>query len=291
MTRLIAMLMLLLTVCVFADGGTNCVGGVCQITPGSTKEAAATGEVKTTAEVASTGEVKAVTAETAVTAEAAASGTVKEPAESNQEAIANTGEVTMDIWGMIAKRSTSEAIATIDKGIAGDFKADRARTAISKDWPVVKISTDKGDIYAALYEDDAPNTVASFIYLIDHQFYNGLKFHRVVKNFVIQGGDPDGNGSGGPGYEFGLEISDKKHEEGVLSMARTSDPNSNGSQFFITHTVVPHLDGQYTAFGCVLLGQDVVNKIVQGDKMNKLEIIYKRAHDYIPKTVSGKLKY
>ena len=127
----------------------------------------------------------------------------------------------------------------------------------------------KGTIKAELYPEIAPNTVNNFLSLVNKGYYNGIIFHRVIKGFMIQGGDPDGIGSGGPGYSIKGEFSgngftnDLKHTEGVLSMARTMFPDSAGSQFFIMHKDSPHLDGQYAAFGKVIEGMDVVNAIAE----------------------------
>lgn len=136
--------------------------------------------------------------------------------------------------------------------------------------PVVTFTMENGDIMKAeLYPEIAPISVNNFISLIKKSFYDGLIFHRVIKGFMIQGGDPDGNGCGGPGYSIKGEFSsngvknDLKHTEGVLSMARSMMPDSAGSQFFIMHKTSPHLDGQYAAFGKVTEGMDVVNKIAQ----------------------------
>ena len=126
---------------------------------------------------------------------------------------------------------------------------------------------DYGVIEAELYRDIAPITVDNFAKLANKGFYNGLTFHRVIKGFVLQGGCPLGNGTGGPGYTIKGEFTSNgvknplKHEAGVLSMARAMDPNSAGSQFFIMHKAAPHLDGQYAAFGKVIKGMDVVDKI------------------------------
>ena len=131
----------------------------------------------------------------------------------------------------------------------------------------IVIYTNMGEIDAELYPDIAPVTVKNFVDLIDKGFYNGLTFHRVIEGFMIQGGCPKGNGTGGPGYCIKGEFkangvkNDLKHERGVLSMARAMDPNSAGSQFFIMHETSPHLDGQYAAFGKVTKGMDVVDKI------------------------------
>ncbi len=134
--------------------------------------------------------------------------------------------------------------------------------------PIVTITMRNGDVIKAeLYPEIAPNTVNNFISLINKGFYNGLVFHRVIRNFMLQGGCPEGTGMGGPGYHIRGEFSqngfknDLKHTEGVLSMARSMMPNSAGSQFFIMHKAAPHLDGQYAAFGKVTEGMDVVNKI------------------------------
>ena len=156
--------------------------------------------------------------------------------------------------------------------------------------PVVTIKMfDGGVIKAELYPEIAPNTVNNFISLVEKGFYNGLIFHRVIPGFMIQGGCPKGNGTGGPGYEIPGEFAangfenDLKHTRGVLSMARAMDPDSAGSQFFIMHEDAPHLDGQYAAFGQVLEGMDVVDRIAAtktgwGDKpltpqiMNKVTV-------------------
>lgn len=144
--------------------------------------------------------------------------------------------------------------------------------------PIVTITMENGDVIKAeLYPEIAPNTVNNFISLINHNFYDGVCFHRVIKGFMLQGGDPDGNGAGGPGYEIKGEFThngfknDLKHTAGVLSMARTMIPDSAGSQFFIMHQDAPHLDGEYAAFGKVIEGMDVVNKIaeVRTDYMDK----------------------
>lgn len=136
--------------------------------------------------------------------------------------------------------------------------------------PVVTITMDNGDVMKAeLYPQIAPNTVNNFISLVNKGFYDGKIFHRVISGFMIQGGCPNGNGMGGPGYSIKGEFSqngfknDLKHTEGVLSMARSMMPNSAGSQFFIMHKDAPHLDGAYAAFGKVTEGMDVVNKIAE----------------------------
>ena len=137
--------------------------------------------------------------------------------------------------------------------------------------PVVTFKTNAGTIKAELYPEIAPNTVNNFISLVKKGYYDGLKFHRVIYGFMIQGGCPDGTGMGGPGYHIRGEFSangfknDLRHTEGVLSMARSMMPDSAGSQFFIMHRNSPHLDGQYAAFGKVTEGMDVVNAIAECD--------------------------
>lgn len=133
--------------------------------------------------------------------------------------------------------------------------------------PVVTFETNAGIIKAELYPEVAPNTVNNFISLIQKGFYDGVIFHRIIEGFMIQGGDPDGVGTGGPGYHIKGEFSQNGfenhllHTAGVLSMARSQMPNSAGSQFFIMHKDAPHLDGAYAAFGKVIEGMDVVDKI------------------------------
>ena len=136
--------------------------------------------------------------------------------------------------------------------------------------PIVTITMQNGSVMKAeLYPSVAPNTVNNFISLIQKGFYNGLTFHRVIRGFMLQGGCPDGTGTGGPGYHIKGEFSqngfanDLKHTEGVLSMARAMHPNSAGSQFFIMHKAAPHLDGSYAAFGKIIEGMDVVNTIAE----------------------------
>lgn len=135
------------------------------------------------------------------------------------------------------------------------------------------IETTRGTIVLELYPAHAPKTVNNFVFLTRQGFYDGLKFHRVISNFMIQGGDPTGTGTGGPGYRFADETygNPLKHETGVISMANAG-ANTNGSQFFITHSPQPHLNGRHTVFGRVIEGQEVVDSIRQGDVMNKITI-------------------
>ncbi len=136
----------------------------------------------------------------------------------------------------------------------------------------IKIETEKGDILIELYPDSAPNHVANFKALAGKGFYDGLKFHRVIAGFMAQGGDPDGNGTGGPGYSIDAEFNDRKHVRGTLAMARSANPNSAGSQFYICYGDTPHLDGQYTIFGQVIEGMQAVDDIRQGDTMNRVTV-------------------
>ena len=148
---------------------------------------------------------------------------------------------------------------------------------------VARMDTTSGPIVLELYPKLAPHHVNSFVFLAKEGFYNGVIFHRVIPGFMIQGGDPTGTGSGGPGYELKAEFNDTKHVRGILSMARTQDPDSAGSQFFIMHGTAPSLDNKYTVFGKVTEGLETVDKIVnaptgandrpnQPTKINKVTI-------------------
>jgi len=138
------------------------------------------------------------------------------------------------------------------------------------------IETGKGDIELELYPEYAPKTVNNFVFLAQEGFYDGVTFHRVISNFMIQGGDPTGTGRGGPGYKFEDEVEDNplRHEAGVISMANAG-PNTNGSQFFITHSPQPHLDGMHTVFGKVVGDQGIVNAIQQGERITKVVVVEK----------------
>ena len=132
--------------------------------------------------------------------------------------------------------------------------------------------TDRGPIKVELAQDKAPLTVANFVNLARRGFYDGLNFHRVINDFMVQGGCPEGSGRGGPGYRFEDEANNGlRHDRGVLSMANAG-PNTNGSQFFITHVATPWLDGKHTVFGRVLEGQDIVDSIKQGDTIRSVKI-------------------
>ncbi|PYO00640.1 MAG: peptidylprolyl isomerase [Candidatus Rokuibacteriota bacterium] len=136
------------------------------------------------------------------------------------------------------------------------------------------ITLDNGSaIRIEFFPADAPKTVENFVTLAKKGFYNGLAFHRVVPDFVVQGGDPKGNGTGGPGYTIKAEFNKQKHVRGSLAMARSQDPDSAGSQFYITYGPTPHLDGSYTVFGKVTSGMDHVDRIKQGDRMKSVAIV------------------
>lgn len=166
--------------------------------------------------------------------------------------------------------------------------------------PEVKLQTTQGDIVLLLFEDQAPETVANFISLVEQGFYNGLTFHRVLPGFMAQGGCPKGDGTGGPGYQIYDEYDKpnaRKHFRGSLSMAKTAAPNSGGSQFFITFRPTPHLNGKHTVFGRVIEGWDVLAKIQRRnpedpnppppDKILKAEVLVKRNHEYVPHKVGS----
>ena len=156
-----------------------------------------------------------------------------------------------------------------------------SETQISEKLPKIQIQTERGNMTIEMFEDEAPNTVANMISLIEKGYYDGLNFHRVIPDFMIQGGCPHGTGTGGPGYDFDDEYAlGRRHDSaGVLSMANAG-PGTNGSQFFITHGPTPHLDGKHTVFGKVTEGQEVVDEIKQGDVMQTVVVLQKRDHVY-----------
>ena len=137
----------------------------------------------------------------------------------------------------------------------------------------VKIDLDGGSVIINLLPEVAPNTVANFKVLAGIGFYDGLTFHRVIPGFMAQGGDPSGNGTGGPGYSIKAEFSDTRHVRGTVAMARSQHPDSAGSQFYICFDAHPHLDNQYTVFGQVTEGMDVVDKVKIGTKINKMSVL------------------
>jgi len=136
----------------------------------------------------------------------------------------------------------------------------------------VVIETDLGSIKIRLLPDVAPNTVANFKVLVNNGYYDGIIFHRVIPGFMAQGGDPTGTGTGGPGYTIKAEFNDTKHVRGTVAMARTADPDSAGSQFYICFGPQPHLDHQYTVFGQVVEGMDVVDQVKNGTVMNRVTL-------------------
>jgi cyclophilin family peptidyl-prolyl cis-trans isomerase len=171
----------------------------------------------------------------------------------------------------------------------------RAAEARAGNLPRVKLETNQGDIVVELFENEAPNTTANFVSLVESGFYDGKTFHRVIPGFMAQGGDPNGDGSGGPGYTIPDECRQENHRNhfrGTLSMAKTAEPDSAGSQFFICFAPVDHLDGKYTAFGRVVEGMRVLSKLqrtegVPGtpgapDKIIKATVLSKRPHEYKP---------
>jgi len=161
----------------------------------------------------------------------------------------------------------------INKGGTGEGDGESGSKKGSPDtMSVITMQTNKGIIKFTLLPQYAPVHVEKFIALTKKKFYDGVIFHRVVPGFVIQGGDPSGTGTGGPGYTIKAEFSDRRHLLGTVAMARTPDPNSAGSQFYICLDALPSLDGQYTTFGQVFEGIEVVEKIAKGDKMTKVTV-------------------
>jgi peptidyl-prolyl cis-trans isomerase B (cyclophilin B) len=157
--------------------------------------------------------------------------------------------------------------------MAKQYSAPPAMTIDPKKKYSATFDTSRGTIIVDLFAAEAPNTVNNFVVLAKDGFYDGLKFHRVIPDFMIQGGDPQGTGSGGPGYRFADEFKGNphKHQRGSLSMANAG-PNTNGSQFFITHIATDWLDGKHTVFGQVRTGQEIVDAVKQGDVLKKLTI-------------------
>jgi cyclophilin family peptidyl-prolyl cis-trans isomerase len=198
------------------------------------------------------------------------------------------------------KDRTSELAEAIERE-GPKIEAEQARRtadAAADDLPRVKLSTTAGDLVVELFENDAPNTVANFISLVEKGFYNGTPFHRVIGGFMAQGGDPTGSGRGGPGYAIPCEVGEpgaRKHFLGSLSMAHAG-PDTGGSQFFLTFRPTDHLDGKHTVFGRVIEGFDVLPRLIRTqdgegrpvpgvnpDKITKVEVIRKRNHLYEPK--------
>ena len=152
--------------------------------------------------------------------------------------------------------------------------ADAGRAEAQPRHPTAIIVLQKGgEIRVELYPEDAPKTVDSFVTLAKKGFYDGLTFHRVEPGFVVQGGDPKGDGTGGPGYKIKAEFNKQQHDRGVVAMARSQDPDSAGSQFYITLAPAHFLDGKYTVFGKVISGMNIVDNIKKGDKMKSVKIV------------------
>lgn len=158
--------------------------------------------------------------------------------------------------------------------MAKQYSAAPAMTIDQNKQYAATFETNRGKVVCDLFPKDAPATVNNFVFLVRDGFYDGTTFHRVLPDFMVQGGDPTASGRGGPGYKFNDELSPgkyRKHQRGSLSMANAG-PNTNGSQFFITHVVTNWLDGKHTVFGQVRSGQDIVDLIKQGDKLNSVTI-------------------
>lgn len=193
-----------------------------------------------------------------------------------------------------------EAAVATERPKVTDEMAKRAAEAKADDLPRVKITTSQGDVTVELFENEAPNTVANFVNLVEKGFYDGTPFHRVIGGFMAQGGDPTGTGTSGPGYAIACEVGKpgaRKHFLGTLSMAHAG-PNTGGSQFFLTFRPTEHLDGKHTVFGRVIDGFDVLPKLMrtqddQGlpvagvvpDKIVKAVVVRKRDHSYAPETL------
>jgi len=178
----------------------------------------------------------------------------------------------MLVSGLISANQSSTTTKESNMGLFSSKAAPQAGDAGIPEGEHIRIDTAKGPILIELYPDSAPNTVANFKALAGKGYYDGLIFHRVIPGFMAQGGDPDGTGMGGPGYKVKAEFNERKHVRGTLAMARSSDPDSAGSQFYICFGPQPHLDGQYTIFGQVTEGMDVVDQIKQGDHMDKVSV-------------------
>jgi cyclophilin family peptidyl-prolyl cis-trans isomerase len=190
-------------------------------------------------------------------------------------------------------------MVSIEKDLWVKEAAIRKQEEEANDLPRVKLTTSKGEIVVELFENQAPDTVGNFVHLVEKQFYDGLTFHRVLEHFMAQGGDPKGDGTGGPGWQIFDEVNRedyRRHFRGSLSMAKTAEPNTGGSQFFLTFKQAPNLDGKHTCFGRVISGMDVLARItrmdpelpnqeVKPDRIVKAEVLRKREHAYVPKKV------
>jgi len=198
----------------------------------------------------------------------------------------------ISVWYLLTHPMPSHDPAAIEAAFSGKPPPPKKKTEVKGNWRMglfkqapqagdagipegnhIKIETDLGSFIFELFPKAAPNTVANFKALAGKGFYDGLKFHRVIAGFVAQGGDPKGNGTGGPGYHIKAEFNAHKHVTGAVAMARSSDPDSAGSQFYIVYGTHPHLDGHYTVFGQITDGQDVVDKITKGTVMKKVSVL------------------
>jgi peptidyl-prolyl cis-trans isomerase B (cyclophilin B) len=169
----------------------------------------------------------------------------------------------MRIWRWVLLMGLVTALPAVPGSVGGQPRMH----------PTAVITMEKGgEIRIELYPEDAPKTVESFITLSKKGFYDGLTFHRIEPGFVAQGGDPKGDGTGGPGYTLKAEFNKRKHVRGTVAMARSQNPDSAGSQFYICFAPAPHLDNNYTIFGQVTAGMDVVDRIKPGDKMKSVKI-------------------
>ena len=211
-----------------------------------------------------------------------ATDAAKEVPDAAKEAVAaEAKEAAAEAKGELAAAAEEVAAAEEKPEMKEQPKAAKAAPAepakeITPDNAAAIIEMAKGGrIVLEFYPKDAPNTVDNFIKLTKKGFYDGLKFHRVIPGFVAQGGDPLGNGTGGPGYKIKAEFNSQKHLLGTLSMARSQDPDSAGSQFYICLAAQPHLDGEYTVFGQVIEGIELVTGIQKGDVMKKVTIVDK----------------
>lgn len=175
-----------------------------------------------------------------------------------------------------AKDTSAEKTEVVKTEITEDSRIKKYEKELEKGKEYLIIKLKSGDVVIELFRKVAPKTVESMVKLTEKDFYDGLTWHRVVPNFVAQGGCPEGTGRGGPGYTLPAEFSDLKHEVGTVAMARMRDPNSAGSQFYIVTGKASHLDGQYTIFGKVIDGMPHVMKIQKGDKMFQIDYVDKR---------------
>jgi cyclophilin family peptidyl-prolyl cis-trans isomerase len=190
-------------------------------------------------------------------------------------------------------------LVSVERDLWAKEQEIRKQEEAADDLPRVKLTTTKGEIVLELFENQAPETVGNFIHLVEKGYYDGLTFHRVLQHFVAQGGDPKGDGTGGPGWTIYDETNRedyRRHFRGNLSMAKTADPNTGGSQFFLTFKQTPNLDGKHTCFGRIISGMEVLTRIKRinpdlpqageaPDKIVKAEVLRKREHAYVPRKV------